>query len=169
MIKIGIPPLRKRVEDIPQLTDYFTDRFCHQLGKSHYKLSAKTKEIFRSYVWPGNVRELEQLVGRVVSKEDEQELVEKLYLHTENEQLLNHHNGFLSANELEKVKDYIKAAENLSLKEVGQKFLNRVEKKLVKKALDSTNWNRRKAAAMLDISYKSLLNKIKDYEITEVH
>jgi DNA-binding NtrC family response regulator len=169
VINIEIPPLRNRVEDIPQLTDFFTDRVCHQLGKSYYRLAVKTKDTFRSYIWPGNVRELEQLVGRIVSLGDEEAQVEKLYLHTENERLLNHHNGFLSANELEKVKDYIKDTENLSLKEVGQKFLYRVEKKLVKNALDSTNWNRRKAAVMLDISYKSLLNKIKDYDLTEVH
>ncbi|MGD8524507.1 MAG: helix-turn-helix domain-containing protein, partial [Desulfobacterales bacterium] len=151
---------------IPQLTDYFTGRFCHQLGKSHFRLAVKTKDTFRSYVWPGNVRELEQLVGKIVFRGDEKEQVEKLYLHAENELLLNHHHGFLSANELEKVKDYIKAAENLSLKEIGQKYLSNVEKKLVKKALDRTNWNRRKAAVILDISYKSLLNKIKEYNIS---
>jgi two-component system response regulator AtoC len=167
VINLKVPPLRKRVEDIPQLTDYFTDRFCHQLGKSHFRLSFKTKDTFRGYVWPGNVRELEQLVRRIVSLGDEEGQVEKLYLHTENERLLNRHNGFLSATELERVKEYVKAAEDLSLKEVSQKFLNRVEKKLVKKALESTNWNRRKAAVMLDISYKSLLNKIKDYDLTQ--
>jgi two-component system response regulator AtoC len=43
--------------------------------------------------------------------------------------------------------------------------LERAEKKLVKKALDSTNWNRKRAAALLEISYKSLLNKIKEYNL----
>ena len=60
-----------------------------------------------------------------------------------------------------------KAADNLSLKDIGQRFCSRFEKRLVKKVLDSTNWNRRKAADMLDISYKSLLNKIKAYNLTQ--
>ncbi|UCE07131.1 MAG: sigma-54-dependent Fis family transcriptional regulator, partial [bacterium] len=165
VIKIDIPPLRERIEDIPQLADYFADACCIQLGKSHCTLNAKTKDIFCSYLWPENVRELEHLIIRIVSQGNEEELIEKLDLHGENERLLNNHDVFLSARELERVKKYIEASDSWSLKDVGQKALIHVEKKIIKNALDSTNWNRRKAASILAISYKSLLNKIKAYDL----
>jgi len=53
----------------------------------------------------------------------------------------------------------------MSLKDIRKEFIIRTESKLVKKALERTNWNRKKAAALLDISYKSLLNKIKAYNV----
>ena len=166
VIKLEIPPLRERMEDIPQLADFFTDRFCIQLGKSHYELSAKTKNIFSSYFWPGNVRELENLVREIVARGEEDSQVEKLLLLSENHRLRNNFEGFISQGELTRVKHYVEENEEYSLKDIGQQFLSRFERRLVKKVLDSTNWNRRKAAAMLDISYKSLLNKIKDYKLS---
>jgi len=63
------------------------------------------------------------------------------------------------------LKNYLKNKRNLTLKTVSRAYLLRIEKKLLKKALEKTNWNRKKAAGLLDISYKSLLNKIKEYEI----
>jgi len=167
--RIELPPLRRRREDIAQLTDFFTDRFCRELDKSHYELSTKTKEIFLRYRWPGNVRELENMVRSIVLQEDEESMADKLHLLSENERLLNSPEGPFPETEIEKLKKYIENADSWSLKEIGQKFLNRIEKKLVKKALDSTHWNRRKAAVLLDISYKSLLNKIKDYNLNEAN
>jgi two-component system response regulator AtoC len=168
VIKIEIPPLRQRMEDIPQLADFFADRYCLQLGKSHFELSSKTKTIFSSYFWPGNVREMENMVRDIVAQGYEDSVVEKLYLLSENDRLLNNFEGFLTAGELARVKNSVEDSDDWSLKEISQEFLGKFEKRLVKKVLDSTNWNRRKAAELLDISYKSLLNKIKDYELTEV-
>jgi DNA-binding NtrC family response regulator len=51
------------------------------------------------------------------------------------------------------------------LKDIGKVFFSRVEKKMMEKALEISKWNRKKAADMLDISYKSLLNKIKEYKL----
>jgi DNA-binding NtrC family response regulator len=167
VVKINVPPLRKRVEDLPQLADYFTDRFCHRLNKSHYVLSNKTKAIFSSYFWPGNVRQLENMVREIVARGEEDSQIEKLLLLSENHRLRNNFEGFISHGELNSVKIYVEENDHFSLKEIGQVFVGRFEKRLIKKVLNSTNWNRRKAAAMLDISYKSLLNKIKDYDLTE--
>ena len=66
---------------------------------------------------------------------------------------------------LNDIKKYVKDLNNISLKKISAIFLERAEKKLVKKALESTSWNRKKAAKLLDISYKSLLNKIKEYKL----
>ncbi len=169
VIKIKIPHLRKRMEDISQLADFFTDRYCRQLGKSHYELSDRTKNIFSSYFWPGNVGELENLVRDIVVQGEEDGLVEKLYLLSENERLLNNFEGFLCAGELARVKGSVEDSDDWSLKDISQKFLGKFEKRLVEKILDSTNWNRRKAAELLGISYKSLLNKIKDYGLSEIN
>ena len=61
----------------------------------------------------------------------------------------------------------LKNLDNLSLKSVSADFLARTEKKIMRKALDYTSWNRKKAAGLMDISYKSLLNKIKKYKLSK--
>ncbi len=64
---------------------------------------------------------------------------------------------------LSNLKNYLKNQSNLTLKNLRRFYLLRVEKKIIKKALERAKWNRRKAAELLEISYKSLLNKIKEY------
>ena len=80
--------------------------------------------------------------------------------------------GFLNPDEdiyalagLSNLKKYLNECDNLNLKGVCGVFLLRAEKTVIKKALEKTNWNRKKAAGLLEISYKSLLNKIKEYEL----
>ena len=60
VISIEIPPLRNRIQDILLLAVFFNDRFCGELGKSHYNISRKIKKILKHYNWPGNVRELKE-------------------------------------------------------------------------------------------------------------
>ena len=66
---------------------------------------------------------------------------------------------------IHEIKSSLTDMRNLSLKKVCEEFVARTEKKLMQKALESTNWNRKKAAQLLNISYKSMLNKIKVYDI----
>ena len=70
--------------------------------------------------------------------------------------------NFAGINNLKKKLNHL---DNLSLKKVSSEFLASTEKNIINKALDQTNWNRKKAAGLLDISYKSLLNKIKKYKL----
>ena len=65
--------------------------------------------------------------------------------------------------ELSDIKTFIHKMKNMSLKAICNEFIARAEKKLMRKALEQTNWNRKKAAIILDISYKAMLNKIKAY------
>ena len=67
--------------------------------------------------------------------------------------------------DIEDISKYLKGRDNFSLKEVCSEFMKKTEKAVMKKALERTNWNRKKAAVLLDISYKSLLNKIKSYDL----
>jgi len=160
VISIIIPPLRYRLEDIPFLSDFFADKYCAELGKSHYRLSQKTKNTFFSYHWPGNVLELENLVKGAVALGNEDSILSQL--DTQNK--INEYTYNFA--ELTDTKMRIKGSGDLPLKDICRKINAQAEQKFMKQALEKTNWNRKKAATMLNISYKSLLNKIKAYNLT---
>lgn len=63
---IQVPPLRDRVEDIPLLVEYLTDRYARKAGKKIRSIEKKTLELFQAYDWPGNIRELQNVVERAV-------------------------------------------------------------------------------------------------------
>jgi DNA-binding NtrC family response regulator len=166
VIRIDIPPLRSRLEDIPALTDFFTDKFCIESGRSHFQLSEQMKNLFACYHWPGNVQELEDIIKRIVVDSDEERVAKKFRVHKKYSAITDSYKDINTLAGLNDIKKYVKDLENISLKKISGIFLKRAEKKLVKKALKSTSWNRKKAAKLLDISYKSLLNKIKEYELS---
>ena len=124
------------------------------------------KNLFTCYQWPGNIQELEDLIKLIVFEDAKDRVTKKLRVHKKYSGISDYTKDINSLAGLADVKKHIKDLENISLKKIGGIFLERAEKKLLKKALDSTNWNRKRAAAMLDISYKSLLNKIKEYNLT---
>jgi DNA-binding NtrC family response regulator len=162
---ISIPPLRCRTDDIFPLSDFFTDKYCMEFGKTHYKLSQNIKSAFCQYHWPGNVSELEGLVKRAILRGDEENILENVSMK------INDSKGTQDLNALEEViaikdiRKYIEDNDDFSFKGVCSEFLKKTEKQVMKKALEKTNWNRKKASVLLDISYKSLLNKIKSYDL----
>jgi DNA-binding NtrC family response regulator len=167
-IGLEILPLRSRIEDIPLLTGFFTDKFCREYGKSYYELSKKTFNSFLYYSWPGNVEELENVVKSLVLLADENNIVDNLNLYYQKSHALDFTEPCeknYTFSEFPDVKYMLMGINKTSLKAIRKEFTIRAEKKIVKKALERTNWNRKKAAALLDISYKSLLNKIKAYNV----
>ena len=66
VVPITVPPLRKRVADLPSLIDYFLETTAQELGQRPKKLSARAMARLREYNWPGNIRELENLIERLV-------------------------------------------------------------------------------------------------------
>ena len=165
VIRIDIPPLRNRLEDISALTDFFTDKYCIESGRSHFQLSEQLKNLFACYHWPGNIQELEDVVKRIVVNSAEDSVARKFRVHKKYSDITDSYNDINTLAGLNDVKKHVKDLNNISLKKISAIFLERAEKKLVKKALESTSWNRKKAAKLLDISYKSLLNKIKEYKL----
>ncbi|MDY6792427.1 MAG: sigma 54-interacting transcriptional regulator [Thermodesulfobacteriota bacterium] len=159
-VSIIIPPLRYRLEDIPFIADFFTDKYCAELGKKHFKLSQKTKSEFFNYHWPGNILELENLVKGAVALGNEDHLI---FQHKWKDRKNEYTHNF---NELTDIKKHKKSSGDLPLKDICREIIAQAEQKLLKQALEKTNWNRKKAAMMLHISYKSLLNKIKAYNLT---
>ena len=166
VIRLDIPPLRYRLEDISALTDFFTDKFCIESGRSHFQLSEKMKSLLAFYHWPGNIQELEDLIKRIVVDDAGDTVAKKLRVHKKYQAITDSYEDIDTLAGLNDVKKHVRDLDKISLKKIGGIFLERAEKKLVKKALDSTNWNRKRAAKLLDISYKSLLNKIKEYNLT---
>jgi DNA-binding NtrC family response regulator len=169
VISIEIPPLKNRIADITQLAGFFNDRFCGELGRSHYEISRKTIKILRQYSWPENVRELKKLVKDFVLFWDEDKVANRLYLNSrknESSEALDGSKEFYAFPELPDIRKYLKDLNRISLKDIRKEFTIRTEKKMMKQALERTSWNRKKAAILLDISYKSMLNKIKAYKLT---
>jgi len=162
---IEIPPLRNRTEDIPLLTDFFTDSFCIEFGKSHFELSAGTKDVFCNYLWTDNVQELKDVVRKIVLFDNEKAVRSRLTANNKQHLFIKDFDDVSKLIGISDLKKHMGKLNKTSLKEISRVFMERAEKGLIQKALLHTNWNRKKASKMLDISYKSLLNKIKQYQL----
>lgn len=173
-----IPPLRHRKPDIPLLTDFFSYKFCREFDKVCLPVSSKLKGMFMQYHWPGNVKELQDVVKRALLKGEQNIIFSNLHPRSwkhasqdkknqfKNDRIQNNWTRELDfIEQMASKKEYLGQVGELDMRNICWGFLARVEKRVMKRALESTNWNRKKAAAMLDISYKSMLNKIKNYEL----
>ena len=166
VISIIIPPLRERIDDIPMLMEFFADKFCMELGVGHMEVSKRFKDIFCIYHWPGNVRELQIMTRKAILYGGKESGITNLSRHwSKNNSLVNAGEDVDTIAGISGLKKKLKNLDNLSLKKVSSDFLARTEKKIIAKALELTSWNRKRAAGLLDISYKSLLNKIKKYKL----
>lgn len=170
-IKIHITPLRERREDIPYLIDYYLQEYGSQFNaKQAVKPGRRTMEKLTHYNWPGNVRELQNVLKRLLILGNGDEIIDELLTTVEAET-----EPGLSAPAPEKAA--ITEAlldlddgngsnlKSLSLKKIRKKALDKVEKEVISYVLNKTGWNRSKATKILNISYKTLLYKIKDLKI----
>ncbi len=152
-VTLNLPPLRERREDIPLLIEHFLQKYYPIYSKEYHPLSFATQELLQNFDWPGNVRQLENIIKQIVVREDESTVLENIKGET----------GRLA---------YVSVSANIGSDEKTFSLKKRVgaavaaeETALISDALNKTNWNRRKAAQLLDISYRSLLYKIKEYQI----
>ena len=67
VIPIRMPPLRERIEDLPELARFFLRRYNHEFRKHIEGIADRRCECCRPYWWPGNIRELENLIERLVA------------------------------------------------------------------------------------------------------
>ena len=168
VLTLKIPPLRRRIDDIPALTDFFCYKHCIEFGHSFFQISSHAKNRLCDYHWPGNISELENVVKNIVIMGDEDHVLEKLFSAVHINRLsydvgCNKPNEII--NDLLDIKSYLQKTNNYSLKAISGQFAVKAERFLIRKVLSITNWNRKKAAELLEISYKSLLNKLKLYNI----
>ncbi len=146
VIPLGLPPLRERLDDIPDLVQHFFLRARDKVERPGAVLPPSLISYFQAYSWPGNIRELENVIERVVvlSREDEITVADLP--------------DFLR--ERQPVSDSLQ----LSLPNGGVS-LEAVEKELIEKALTRFNWNQTHAARYLDISRKALTYRMEKHGI----
>src|SRR5436309_811593 len=77
VIPIKLPPLRERIDDVPQLVDFFLQRYNHRFRKRIQGVSDQTMTMLKRYWWPGNIRELENLIERLVAVSDKDYIAEE--------------------------------------------------------------------------------------------
>ncbi len=148
VVPIHIPPLRERRDDITVLVDYIIEKLNKKLKKNVSGLSGSIMSKLMSYNFPGNIRELENML-------------ERAYILAGNDRLRIEHFPILSSgnNEIE-VFSKVKA-----LKVISGEARKRAEKNAIDRALIETNWNRVKAAKLLEVDYKTLRRKMKELDI----
>ncbi len=145
VFKIIIPPLRERREDIPALVELFVRRY----GRTPIKVEEDAMRILQRYKWPGNVRELEHAIQRaLIIAEGDNITVDDLPIEIRN---------YVDSSNLSNLID----STNLSIKKNKVKM----EKILIKKALERTKGNHTQAAKLLEISTRALIYKLKEYQI----
>lgn len=150
VVNITIPPLRERIEEIPIFVEYFLDKFGKKFNKKVKPLTEKMMKAFLQYHWLGNVRELENMIQRYVVLGNEELIIDELTSQIEKDPI-----PFMpKAHSPKQVRS--------SLKEVHREAVIRAETEVIRKALTLTNWNRKQAAKMLNISYKAMLYKMKE-------
>jgi len=162
-ITLLLPPLRDRKEDISLLVDHFLSKYNKLYAKNYPSLSAEAISKLISFHWPGNVRQLENMVKQVVVRSDEQ-LISELIAAAAH---MSRPEDLRPPLEHDLAPEPSKSDADLgySLKARMGKKIASEEKRLIAEVLTKTNWNRRKAAELLEISYRSLLYKIKDYNL----
>jgi len=141
-----IPPLRDRREDIPLLVEHFLAMYSREVKKEGLALSSEAVEVMKHHPWTGNIRELQNCIERAVILCDGREI-------------LPEHIGLRVL--ARSAEEGVPAGG--SLQEASSAASRAVEAKMIEKVLRETGGNKTKAAEILQVSYKTLLTKIKDY------
>jgi two-component system response regulator AtoC len=171
IIKIYIPPLRSRPEDIPTLIDYFIEKYASQFDRNKIsKPDSDAMEKLIAYRWPGNVRELQSILqssmvmGNWEEVVDDLSIKDKPYVYSTSDQ-----KGLDKALNVDTLLDLKNKNSperaSFSLKKIRKETMNIIDKELISHVLNQTGWNRTKASKILKISYKTLLSKISDLDI----
>jgi DNA-binding NtrC family response regulator len=149
---IHIPPLRERTSDLRLLAQFFVDKFARDLHRQGLQLSAEAAQAIDNYSWPGNVRELQNTIERAVILTDGKQI-----------ELRNLNFAFQRTSTADDFAHVFDLSGSLS--DVAGRATRTAERSKLRQALELTNWNKTKAAEMLEVSYKTLLSKVKEYEL----
>jgi transcriptional regulator with PAS, ATPase and Fis domain len=146
---LRLPPLRDRKDDIPLLVESFLTKYAAEFNRARPTLSPRTIRRFLDYSWPGNIRQLANVVKKIVALGDE--------------------NLALPEVTTAAVEVRAESAEtrSYSLKAAARAASRQAERGMILEALARTRWNRKRAAQELQISYKSLLYKLKQIGMPE--
>lgn len=149
IVSLQLPSLRSRREDIPGLAHYFWHFYRDEFGSDAPSPSPKLVEAFQRYDWPGNIRELSNVMKRYVLWGCEGKIVDEL-----------------ASSAFQPTVRKPSTPGATSLKKLSRQEAQEVERKIIVRTLRETQWNRKRAARALNISYRALLYKIKEAGLT---
>ncbi|HVO79158.1 MAG TPA: sigma-54 dependent transcriptional regulator [Terriglobales bacterium] len=152
---LNLPPLRERKEEVPILLKHFMTRMSERYARAPLPLSATMMQACLDYSWPGNLRELSNFIKRYLILGDEKLAIHELHPKSDG-----------SGAQFETAPRN-PAEPAGGLKSLARSAKDEAEAEAITKALEETNWNRKQAAALLKISYKALLYKIRQYGIAQ--
>jgi transcriptional regulator with PAS, ATPase and Fis domain len=147
---LNIPPLRERQDEIPVLSEYFMRKGSRRYGRDPLPFSKKLMDALTAHNWPGNLRELENVVNRYLVLGDERAILEEL----------------APAATPTAPGGSVEPATGAGLKAMVKNLKGGAEAAAIAQVLEGTGWNRKAAANDLQISYKALLYKIKQYDLS---
>jgi DNA-binding NtrC family response regulator len=154
VVPVTIPPLRERQGDLRLLALHFLKKFGREFKKENLVLSESAFKLVESYRWPGNVRELQNCMERaVIMCEGSEIFPEDLNL------------AFHQTQTAAEVPEGFDLTGSLS--EASLRAMVLVEKAKISQALRQAQWNKTKTAETLNVGYKTLLSKIKEYGLEE--
>ena len=146
VISITLPPLRERPEDIELLANYFLKVFSEKYVRPTDSIDQNSLELFHQYHWPGNIRELENALERSIVFSNKKTLTRSDFSFIE-----------------EKLKKETSITRGLL--EISKEAAQEAEKQAINTTLKELGGNKSRTAKALSVSYKTLLNKIKEYNL----
>jgi transcriptional regulator with PAS, ATPase and Fis domain len=183
VIEITVPPLRERRGEILHLSEFFMDRYARRYNRPVRQISPELQQLFQTYEWPGNIRELENMIKRIVILQDEQLVIREM-TRTVRPAVAYAAAGVgavrppiveeIEETDVEPVEDEEPQAEEpvamapagSRLADVAKAAAMKAERAIIEDTLRHVHWNRRRAAEQLGVSYKTLLNKIRECGIS---
>ena len=185
VIEVTVPPLRERRNEISHLSEFFMDRYARRYNRPHRQLTDELQQLFQSYEWPGNIRELENMIKRIVILQDEQLVIREMTRVARPAPAFAiagaagmAGGGIATADEpddvegdeddtiTETVVPVVMEPAGSRLADVAKAAALKAERAVIEETLRQVRWNRRRAAEQLGVSYKTLLNKIKECGIS---
>ncbi len=148
---LKMPPLRERTEEIPILTQHFMRKVATKYECEPLPVSPALMQALSAYSWPGNLRELENTIKRYLVLADEEAIIEELNPRPHAGTLISVGDG---------------TDNDRSLKHLVRNLKGGAEAAAIAQSLEGSGWNRKAAASDLQISYKALLYKIKQYNLS---
>ena len=175
VIEIRVPPLRDRTEEIPALIEYFVSKYAAVYRRPFKRPSRGLVDALVAYPWPGNIRELENMMKRFVVLQEEALIFSELNRPRDvsrpaaaepapQQHAQQHAQPHAQQNKDEHVPGN---GEPVDLPTLARAAAQRAERKAIDETLARFHWNRRKAATHLGVSYKTLLNKMKECGISD--
>lgn len=151
-----VPPLRERKREIPLLLGHFMSQIARHYGLQAGRFSPELMEACQNYSWPGNLKQLESFVKRYLVTGDEDAALNEIQNGPEFAE------GTPGSAEAEPAHATVRSG----LKFLVQNVKGETEKNAILDALEQTHWNRRAAARLLQVSYRTLLYKIQQYNMS---